>query len=116
MAVFLVAVGGGLGATLRYGCIRYVEMRQKPFYLATFLVNILGSFVMGILLQYVNGNPQLWLFLATGVLGGFTTFSSFAYDVLRLYEQQEKMRVIMYTVCTLVIGMLAVVTGYYIAT
>lgn len=115
MAILVVALGGGLGAVLRYACIRYFERTQRPFYLSTLLINIVGSFTMGVALQFANENPHLGLFLATGVLGGFTTFSSFAYDVLRLFEQQEKKVGMIYIVSTLLLGILAVSIGYYVA-
>lgn len=114
MGIFLVAVGGGLGATLRYAVIYLLDKKQKPFFYATFIVNIIGSFAMGITLHYSIDYLQWTLFFATGVLGGFTTFSTFAYDLVRLYEKRDIRSLIIYSIFTLFLSMLAVSFGYYL--
>ena len=75
----VVALGGALGATARYGVTRFVAaFWRRDFPLATFLINVTGSFAIGIF----AGN----LFLATGFIGAFTTFSTFEYETQRLAE------------------------------
>lgn len=115
MGILFVALGGGIGATLRYMISYLLEMKQKPFYMATFIVNILGSFAMGICVQSTFGNPHWVLFLATGILGGLTTFSTFAYDILRLYQQKNSKALMLYSVGTLLLSMFTMSLGYYIA-
>lgn len=115
MGILFVALGGGLGATLRYTISYLLEMKQKPFYMATFLVNIFGSFAMGVCIQFISGNPHWALFLATGILGGLTTFSTFAYDILRLYQEKNPKILMLYSVGTLLLSMFAISLGYYIA-
>jgi fluoride exporter len=86
----LVAVGGGLGAVLRYSVEGAVAPRQRgPFPLSTLIVNLSGSLALGLLAgAAVAGHVSTtWLlFLGTGVVGGFTTFSTFTYETVRLIE------------------------------
>ncbi|MBQ0138173.1 MAG: CrcB family protein [Kurthia sp.] len=115
MTFFLVAVGGGLGATLRYAIICLFERWKKPFFYATFIVNTAGSFVMGISLAYSVAYPQWWLFISIGLLGGLTTFSTFAFDIVRLQKQRDLPALVIYTLFTLFVAMIAIAFGYYLA-
>ena len=90
----LVFFGGGLGATLRHlvnlTCARSIG---TGFPWGTFIINITGSTVMGLIAGYLafkGGASQHWrLFLMTGILGGYTTFSAFSLDAALLYERGE---------------------------
>ena len=90
----LVFFGGGLGATLRHlvnlTCARSIG---TGFPWGTFIINITGSTVMGLIAGYLafkGGASQHWrLFLMTGILGGYTTFSAFSLDAVLLYERGE---------------------------
>lgn len=94
MNYLLVFVGGGLGASLRHlvnvTCARYIGM---GFPWGTFIINISGSLVMGLIAGYLafkGEASQPWrLFIMTGVLGGYTTFSAFSLDAGLLYERGE---------------------------
>jgi CrcB protein len=94
MAYLLVFLGGGLGATLRHAvntlCARLFGT-HFPF--GTFLINVTGSLVMGLIAGYLAFRGQAaqpWrLFVMTGVLGGYTTFSAFSLDAALLYERGE---------------------------
>ena len=94
MSYLLVFVGGGLGAALRHAvntlCARLLGT-HFPF--GTFLINISGSLVMGLIAGYLAFKGQAsqpWrLFIMTGVLGGYTTFSAFSLDAALLYERGE---------------------------
>ena len=94
MNYVLVFVGGGLGATLRHvinmTCARCMG---AAFPWGTFIINITGSTVMGLIagyLAYKGEASQPWrLFLMTGILGGYTTFSAFSLDTALLYERGE---------------------------
>jgi CrcB protein len=95
MRGFLVVfVGGGIGAALRHG-VNIVVARWfgTGFPFATLIENVTGSLVMGLLVGYFafrSGVPQHWrLFLTTGILGGYTTFSAFSLDTALLYERGE---------------------------
>ena len=84
--ILLVAAGGFLGATLRLGVAELVGIAGLPFWQATFTVNAVGCFLMGILLARVSATHQpYWrAFLGFGLLGAFTTFSTFSADVIDL--------------------------------
>ena len=92
MNYVLVFVGGGLGASLRHFinvvCAKFLG---TAFPYSTFIINISGSIVMGLIAGYLafkGGASQPWrLFLMTGVLGGYTTFSAFSLDAALLYER-----------------------------
>jgi CrcB protein len=94
MNYLLVFIGGGLGSSLRH-FINVVSLRAlgTAFPYHTFIINITGSTVMGLIAGYLafkGGVAQSWrLFLMTGILGGYTTFSAFSLDAALLYERGE---------------------------
>lgn len=94
MSYILVFLGGGLGATLRHS-VNVLCARCMPpgFPWGTFIINITGSTVMGLIAGYLafkGEASQPWrLFLMTGILGGYTTFSAYSLDAALLYERGE---------------------------
>jgi CrcB protein len=94
MGYLIVFLGGGLGATLRHGFnLAFARLLGTAFPYATLFENVSGSIVMGVLVAlfaFRGGVPQHWqLFLTTGILGGYTTFSTFSLDTALLYERGE---------------------------
>jgi fluoride exporter len=94
MNTLIVFLGGGLGAALRHGVnVAVARTFGTGFNYATLFENVSGSLVMGLLVGYFafkSGLSQHWrLFLTTGVLGGYTTFSAFSLDTILLYERGE---------------------------
>ncbi|MDB5546987.1 MAG: fluoride efflux transporter CrcB [Tardiphaga sp.] len=94
MSYLLVFVGGGLGSVLRYALTMAAGKAFGPhFPWGTFLINITGSTVMGLIAGYLafkGETAQPWrIFLMTGILGGYTTFSAFSLDAAVLYERGE---------------------------
>jgi CrcB protein len=94
MNYLLVFVGGGLGATLRHAVnVTCAKCIGSAFPYGTFIINISGSIVMGLIAGYLalkGEASQPWrLFLMTGILGGYTTFSAFSLDTAVLYERGE---------------------------
>jgi CrcB protein len=92
MTYLIVFLGGGLGAALRHGVnLAAARLVGTAFPYATLFENVSGSLVMGLLAGYFafrGSIPQHWqLFLTTGILGGYTTFSTFSLDVALLYER-----------------------------
>jgi CrcB protein len=90
----LVFAGGGLGAMLRHFVnLTCARLFGTAFPWGTFLINISGSLVMGLIAGYLSFRgeaAQPWrLFVMTGILGGYTTFSSFSLDTMLLYERGE---------------------------
>ncbi len=90
----LVSLGAAIGGALRYGLSSYVNKSQSTIFpIGTLLVNVLGSFVLGIIMFYLSekefiGN-EFKLFLSVGLCGGFTTFSTFSYETLMLFRDSE---------------------------
>ena len=90
--VLLVMIGGAIGAALRYEVGRIALHRLDPgFPWGTLIVNLSGGLLMGVLAGTMFGrtphDQALWLFLGAGLLGGFTTFSAFSFDMFAMIEQ-----------------------------
>lgn len=90
--VLLVMIGGAVGAALRYEVGRIALNRLDPgFPWGTLIVNLSGGLLMGVLAGTMFGrtphDQALWLFLGAGLLGGFTTFSAFSFDMFAMIEQ-----------------------------
>jgi len=90
----LVFLGGGLGAAARYGVAGIVQRLTGPvFPFGTLAVNVLGSFLIGLVLglseRHMSLSPAFRTFFAVGVLGGFTTFSTFSYETMSLVQDGE---------------------------
>ncbi len=91
--IIYIGFGGFIGAVSRYILARWVNNIIPAFPLGTLAVNVLGSFALGFLMYLVtsgrNISPELRDFIAIGILGGFTTMSSFAYESFRLAELNQ---------------------------
>ena len=110
----LVFLGGGVGTVLRYIVNYSFSLMQIP-QISTFLVNILGSFIFGIIYVYVAQNTILSIFLLTGVLGGFTTYSQFTFDLIEL-NAQSQLITLLYFFGTIFLSIFAGLLGIYIGT
>ena len=116
MAYFIVFLGGGLGAALRHG-VNLVAARLlgSSFPWGTLTVNVVGSLVMGLMAAWFafEGSPsQHWrLFLTTGILGGFTTFSTFSLDAAVLYERGQPGLAAVYVVVSVAAGLVGLFGG-----
>ncbi|MGN6617237.1 MAG: fluoride efflux transporter CrcB [Ilyomonas sp.] len=116
---FSVCLGGAVGSFLRYVVsVLLVRGSAHGFPLATFTVNIIGSFLIGLFFamtqRYEWFSPQLRLFFITGFCGGLTTFSTFAYENLSLLQSGNITLFIAYSVGSFVLSMLAVLAGIYV--
>ena len=113
----LVGLGGALGSMLRYGIALLIG--QKNFPLATLLINIAGSFIIGLVIALALRNESFAgngkLFLATGLCGGFTTFSAFTLEGMGLLQQQRVFLFLLYFAASVFIGLAATFLGYWIA-
>ena len=114
----LVFLGGGLGSGLRYFITISMNQYSKVLPFGTFTVNILGCLLIGLILGYAQKENTLTsnqtLLLATGFCGGFTTFSAFANENLELIKNGELFNFSVYTIGSLLIGILAVFIGFYL--
>jgi CrcB protein len=117
--VLLVALGGGLGAASRYGVSLAAPARAGEWPWATFTVNVLGSLLIGVLAGWLStkGEPgEHWrLFLGVGVLGGFTTFSAFSLETMRLIERNDWLSASTYSIGSVLAGLAAVAIGLLMA-
>ncbi len=114
----LVGLGGAAGSMLRYVFYLFITTKQFPY--ATFAVNIIGSFIIGLVLalslkdQSFNNNWKL--FLATGICGGFTTFSAFSLENITLLQNEKYFTALIYIVASIVLGMVAAWLGFKLIT
>ena len=116
--VFAVGVGGGLGALLRYYVASLVQPAGYLFNWGIFFVNISGGFVMGLIVESsalrFNLSPDLRSFLTVGVLGGYTTFSTFSLDSALLLQRGEYLQAAGYILGSVVLSVLALFAGLWI--
>ena len=118
LKIFLVFVGGGLGATSRYLLTTFLAGRIGNFPLGTLTINILGSFFMGIVVGILAGKSNLELyrlFIAVGFLGGFTTLSSFFSETLTLINAGQLYSVTVSVFGNLVVAFFACLIGLKIS-
>ena len=117
MNVLLIALGGSIGAVARYGLAGVVQRFTTPYFpFGTFVVNIAGCFVFGVLAGVAEHRFALGsearAFLLIGVLGGFTTFSTFSYETFQLLRDAEIMRAALNVVGQVGVGLFAMWLGF----
>ena len=114
----IVGAGGAAGAVLRYLIGLIPINRSSTFPINTFLINIIGSFAIGVIAALALRNdkidPKLILFLKTGICGGFTTFSSFALEIGDLIAGGNTAAAAVYAILSMVMGVAAVFAGEWI--
>jgi fluoride exporter len=103
----LIALFGGLGAVGRYLITKYLKSNTFP--VATFLINCTGSFFIGLL--YTVSKSPLALILGIGFLGGFTTFSTYMFESITLWQRKQVLTMIFYSVGSLIFGVLLAILG-----
>jgi CrcB protein len=120
-AMGAVALGGALGSLARHGLnVAVGQMLGRPVPYATAAVNVIGSAVIGVLAGLIASgrlsmSPSLRLFVFVGVLGGFTTFSSFMLDTLTLTHTGAPALAVWNLAGQVLLGLVAVYLGYYLA-
>ena len=113
----LVAIGGALGSVARYGSgVLVGRVWGSGFPLATLLINIAGSLAMGLFVGFLARTTPAWqadarLFVAVGILGGFTTFSAFSLDAITLIERGEIGQAVLYVGASVVAAIAALYLG-----
>ncbi|MFZ9034742.1 MAG: fluoride efflux transporter CrcB [Francisellaceae bacterium] len=121
MALLFIFIGGGLGATGRFGFSTLInKCLGTSFPYGILMVNILGCFMIGVLAAFFQRAsmvehllaPHLRSFLITGFLGGFTTFSSFSLDALILIQKGQWLKALTYIILSVAISMCAVFAGF----
>jgi CrcB protein len=119
MGVILsVGVGGGIGALLRYFVAGWLQPVGSAFNWGIFAVNITGGLVMGMVVEAsalkLNLSPEMRAFLTTGILGGYTTFSTFSLESALLLQKGEYMMAAFYVISSVVLSIAALFAGLWI--
>ncbi|AXK83074.1 fluoride efflux transporter CrcB [Pseudolabrys taiwanensis] len=117
MGYLIVFLGGGLGATVRHGInLGIARVLGTGFPYATLLINITGSLIMGLAAAYFafkGDTSQHWrLFFTTGILGGYTTFSTFSLDTALLYERGDVGLAALYVLLSVTISIAGLFAGF----
>lgn len=118
--LILATVGGGIGSGARYLVqANMIRLLGVGFPWWTFAINIVGSFAMGIVAAMValrfGNSPEIRTFLATGILGGFTTFSAFSLDVATLMDNKQQAAAALYVAGSVGLSILALYAGLALA-
>lgn len=111
MEYIVVGVGGMLGSITRYVLGKWISEKLNTIIpMGTFLINVTGAFLLGIVSSiYTTGN--LYLLLAEGYLGAFTTFSTFIYEGFNLFQESERNNAVIYIFGTLFLGIIGFIIG-----
>lgn len=117
--LLLVALGGGLGASARYLTnLAALRLAGPNFPWGTFAVNVIGSFAMGLLIaalaRRTGTSAEMRSFLATGFLGGFTTFSAFSLDFAVMWERGDHWHGAVYLTASVMISIMALFAGLFL--
>ena len=116
--IFWVAAGGALGASLRFISSSFFNLFYPNLPIGTFFVNVLGSFIIGLLINTLEmrSSSEIFIryFLIIGVLGSYTTFSAFSYEVIELYNNKKFLLSIIYILASVFSCIVAAYAGYTI--
>lgn len=112
MKLVLIAIAGAAGALTRYGIGTAVGVRAFPW--STLAINVVGSFLLGFLLQAAPGRlgDDVRIALAVGFLGAFTTFSTFSYETVTMVRDGRASAALFYVGASVVVGIAAGAAGY----
>ena len=115
---FWVAAGGALGASLRFISSSFFNLFYPNLPIGTFFINVLGSFIVGLLINTLEmrNYSEIFIkyFLIIGVLGSYTTFSSFSHEVIELYNNKKLLLSIIYILASVFSCIVAAYAGYSI--
>ncbi len=116
--ILLVAVGGAIGCVARYLLtIYYGKLFPSIFPYSTFIINVLGSLLIGVffaLSERFNLTIEWRIFLTTGLCGGFTSFSTFTYENIKLLQTNQYIAFATYSIGSFISGLIAVLLGIYL--
>lgn len=114
MYFLLVFLGGGLGAICRYSISLIIEESSKSFPWSTFIANVASCIILGLLLGYYlqkGMDQKMSLFFITGFCGGFSTFSSFSYDSLKLFQDGHHTMALTYITASVLVCLVCLLIG-----
>lgn len=112
-SLLLVGAGGAIGSIARYAVSMLFAHYAICSHWATTLVNIIGSFLIGLLIPLLSNGAHL--FAVVGFCGGFTTFSTFSSQALQLFQQGERLSAMVYVTASVVVSIVMVLLGMYVA-
>ena len=118
MAWLAIALGGALGSVLRHAVGLWVQRGIPGFPWGTFVINVTGSCLLGFLAKALGGdtvNPTMRAALTIGLCGGYTTFSTFSFETMRLIEDGFAVRAATYVIVSVVLSLLAIFAGAALA-
>ncbi|PKM82319.1 MAG: fluoride efflux transporter CrcB [Firmicutes bacterium HGW-Firmicutes-14] len=120
MEYLYIGIGGIFGAVTRYGLSKWIGQRWRgDFPLATFCINITGSFILGVLVVVFSkagsGAAGFKNFATAGFLGAYTTYSTFAYEIVNLVENGERGTALKYLLASIIVGLMAAFLGISLA-
>ncbi|MCH5585016.1 fluoride efflux transporter CrcB [Shimazuella sp. AN120528] len=113
MNILLIAIGGALGALCRFLISKYFPSSANRFPLGTFIINIIGSLLLGLLLGCMV-NEKWMFFLGTGFCGAFTTFSTLQWEILRFHQERQHSLLLLYLTLSYTLGILSSIMGFFI--
>ena len=120
MTLAYVALGGALGALARYGISGWVYDRMgESFPWGTLMVNLVGCLLLGVAIRWLQVTPVapgMRPFLTIGLLGAFTTFSTFSYETVALLQEGQWLRASLYVGGSVALGLIAMLAGMALAT
>ena len=112
-SLLLVGAGGALGSIARYAVSMLFAYYAICSHWATMLVNVIGSFLIGLLIPLLSNGAHL--FAVVGFCGGFTTFSTFSSQALQLFQTGERLSAMIYVTASVVVSIVIVLLGMYVA-
>ena len=118
MSLIYIGFGGFIGALARYSFnLIFGSIFGLPVPLATIFVNILGSFLMGIIFYFTSNNPSEFykLFFMTGILGSFTTFSAFSLDSINMFFEKEYLNLFLYISISVFLSIFSLYLGFVLS-
>ncbi len=112
-AFLLVGLGGAIGSVLRFAIGHYYVARAANPFLTVFTVNMAGSLLIGMVAGKIHREHPMYLLTAIGILGGFTTFSSFSLDLFAMIRQNMIGQALLYGLGQMVLGVVAAAIGFW---
>ena len=121
MMIWMIGIGGSLGAAARFllgNLISRGAQKIDPFPIGTWIINITGSFLLGVLTRFHLTNrisDWLWYFGGVGFCGAYTTFSTFGNETITLIQENKKKLAAIYVVTSIIFGVISAMIGFYIS-
>ncbi|WP_088066946.1 fluoride efflux transporter CrcB [Gottfriedia luciferensis] len=116
--MIIIGIGGGIGAISRYALGTYINKKNTTLFpFGHFFINTIGSFILGLTsFLYLEKviSTTIWLFIGVGILGGFTTFSTFGYEVFQLLLSKKYKTALTYIVLSTLISIGGAYIGFHI--